>query len=265
MKFNKDNGYIAYDKVGNGTPLLFIHGYPLSRKIWKPQLSALSDLATVLSIDLRGHGESFPFDPPYSMDCLADDCKALLDANGIKVPSIICGLSMGGYVALAFFRKYPHSVKALILTSTRASADTPQGKTNREVTIKDVQEHGLSVIAEGMLPKVVSPVTLSFNPQLVSSIREIMLETSVQGVIGASQGMRDRPDSTSLLYRMYFPVLVIQGADDQIIPLPEAQEMKAKIPNATLAIIPNAGHLLNMEQPDIFNQAVRKFIRNTSV
>jgi 3-oxoadipate enol-lactonase len=261
MRFVSENGYFAFDQTGHGIPLLFIHGYPLSRKIWEPQLSGLSDIASIIAIDLRGHGESYPFEPPYPMELLADDCQQLLEYLGITRSFVVCGLSMGGYVTMALYRKYPHLFAGMILTSTRPGADSPEGKANREATVKNVRERGVSYIVDGMLPKLVSPVTLASRPQLVSSIRRIMLETSVQGVVGASQGMRERPDSTTSLSHISFPVLIVHGADDQLIPLSEAEAMRQKIPNSQLVIIPEAGHLPNMEQPEKFNQVVGEFIQ----
>jgi 3-oxoadipate enol-lactonase len=261
MRFVLDNGYFAYEQMGDGIPLLFIHGYPLSRKIWRPQLSGLSDIASIIAIDLRGHGESYPFEPPYPMELLADDCQQLVGYLGITRPLVVCGLSMGGYVTMALYRKYPHMFAGMILTSTRSGADSPEGKSNREATVKNVYERGVPYIVDGMLPKLVSPVTLSSRPQLVSSTRRIMLETSVQGVVGASQGMRERPDSSASLSHTSFPVLIVHGADDQLIPVGEAETMRQKIPNSRLVIIPEAGHLPNMEQPEKFNQAVGEFIQ----
>lgn len=260
MKLKLDGGFLTYDLIGKAVPLLFIHGYPLSRKIWQPQAEALSDIASIITVDLRGHGDSFPFEPPYTMELLAEDCKRLLDHLRINEPIIVCGLSMGGYVTLALYRKYPQIFRDMILTSTRAGADTSEGKSGREAAIKNVREHGVAFITDNMLLKLVSPVTADSNPKLMTTIRDIMLQTSVQGVIGASQGMHDRPDSNQLLTEINFPVLIICGADDQIIPLSEAQIVRQHIPGSKLAVIPQAGHLVNMEQPDQFNQVVREYI-----
>jgi 3-oxoadipate enol-lactonase len=150
----------------------------------------------------------------------------------------------------------------LILTSTRAGSDSPEGKVNRDRAVQNVRDHGVAMIVESMLPKLVSPTTLSSKPGLVKSIKEIMLETSVQGVVGASLGMRDRPDSTELLSQITCPTLIIQGADDQLIPVQESQVMEKYIPSSHLLIIPGAGHLPNMEQPDRYNQAIRHFINS---
>jgi 3-oxoadipate enol-lactonase len=261
MKYFIDNGFLVYERKGHGVPLLFIHGFPLSRKIWYPQQEALTDIADVISVDLRGHGESYPFDGPYPMELLADDCKRILESENISERLIVCGLSMGGYVALALYRKYPQIFKALILTSTRAGADSDQGRANRDKTIKQVIAYkDVGNIVDNMIPRLLSGSSLSNNPKLVHALRQIMLETSPNGVIGASLGMRDRPDSTPLLPQIHFPVLIIHGEDDQLIPLQEAEKMNSQIIKSDLEIVPSAGHLPNMEQPDRYNQIVRKFI-----
>ena len=260
MKYQIDNGFLTYDQIGNGIPLLFIHGYPLSRKIWLPQLEVLSSIASIISIDLRGHGESYPFMGPYSMDLLAEDCFRLLGDLHFKPPVLVCGLSMGGYITMALFRKYPLLFRGMILTSTRSGPDSPEGKANRDAAIKNVNNNGTAFIADSMLPKLVAPITLSTKPDLVNTIRAIMLETSVNGVVGALQGMKDRTDSTPLLPQVTCPVLIIHGVDEQLIPFHEAEMMKQHLPNSKLEIISGAGHLPNMEQPNKYNQAIREFI-----
>ncbi len=262
MKYTQDTGFLVYDRLGTGIPLLFIHGYPLSRKIWLPQLAVLSKFSSVISLDLRGHGESYPFDGPYSMDLLAEDCKRVLDDLHINTSIIVCGLSMGGYVTMALYRKHPEIFAGMILTSTRSGPDSPEGKTNRDIAVKNVHEHGVAYAVDGMLSKLVSPLTLATKPDLMNTIHNIMLETSVNGVVGALQGMRDRPDSTPLLSQIKCPVLIIHGADDQLIPVHEADIMCHQIAKSRLVVLPEAGHLINMEQPDKYNQAIRDFIQS---
>jgi 3-oxoadipate enol-lactonase len=260
MKYLLDNGFLTYERKGMGIPILFIHGFPLSRKIWIPQLDDLADISDVISVDLRGHGESYPFEAPYSMELFADDCKRLLESEEITSQIIVCGLSMGGYVTLALYRKYPQLFKAMILTSTRAGADSEQGKINREKTIKNVRKFGVVYVVDTMLPKLLSGYSLSTKPILVNTLRDIMMETSIQGVIGSSQGMKNRPDSTSLISQINCPVLIVHGEDDQIIPASEAETMHHQITNSQFKKIPSAGHLPNMEQSDLYNQILRDFI-----
>jgi len=260
MKINIDEGYLEYEIRGVGVPILFIHGYPLSRQIWRPQLDVLQDRAQMIALDLRGHGDSYPFEGPYSMDMLAEDCHRLLDELQIAPPVLVCGLSMGGYITMALYRKYPQLFKGMILTSTRPGADSPEGKANRQTSVKDAEQHGAGYIADGMLQKIVSPVTLSSNPGLVADINKIMSKTSVEGIVGALQGMMERPDSTATVAKATCPVLIIHGTDDQLIPIKEAEAMHQLIPGSKLVKIPAAGHLPCLEQPEIFNRALADFL-----
>ncbi len=252
---------LAYTDLGQGLPLVFIHGYPLNRGLWQPQVDELWDVARVLAPDLRGHGDSQPVPGPYSMDLLAEDVKAFLDSLGINQPVILCGLSMGGYIAFAFFRKYASRMAGLILTATRALADTPQQKAGRDQSAQLAGQMGVEAIVEGMLPKLLSPKTYAQRPELAALARTIMEKTSLAGILGDLAGLKERPDSTPTLGQIHLPTLILHGADDQIIPLQEAQAMQAAIPGARLEVIPDGGHLLNLENPAAFNQAVRSFLK----
>jgi 3-oxoadipate enol-lactonase len=260
MKLLIDDGFLEYEILGNGFPLLLIHGYPLSRKIWLPQMAGLSDIASMISIDLRGHGDSFPFEGPYPMDLLAYDLKRLLDNLNLKKPVVVCGLSMGGYVTMALYRLHPEIFNGMILTSTRSGPDSLEVKANRDASILNAQKHGASFIADNMLLKLFSHVTLSNKPKLVKLIRGVIENTSIQGIVGALQGMKERPDSTILLSQIDCPLLIIHGTDDQLIPVKEAEIMNRQIPNSQLVKITDAGHLPNLEQPEKYNQAVRDFL-----
>lgn len=259
MRIN--NYEMAYEDRGNGLPILFIHGYPLNRRLWQPQVDGLSGSARILAPDLRGHGDSQSVEGPYSMDTLAADCVALLDALDIHKPVVICGLSMGGYIALALYRNYPKRMGGLILAATRASADTPKGKANRDAAATQAKGNGVESVVESMLPKMMSPKTYQQKPELVQRVKQIMASTSLEGVLGDLMGMKERPDSTPTLGRISIPTLVIHGEDDQIISAEETKQMHAQIHDAFLETVPEAGHLLNLEQPQIFNQAVRRFIQ----
>ena len=260
MKIKVQDITMFYEDCGQGLPILFIHGYPLNHKIWQPQIDGLSDIARIIAPDLRGHGESQATQGEYSMDLLADDCAALLDVIPISQKIVLCGLSMGGYVSLAFLRKYASRLAGLILTATRAAADSSDAKENRLKSINKVKNEGIEPIITGMLPNLLSPHTLSSNPALVAQVREIMQSVSPQGYIGDLMGMKNRPDSTPLLPKIDIPTLLIFGDEDQIIPLEEAKSMHSLIPASQLAIIPGAAHLLQLEKPTEFNDIVRNFI-----
>lgn len=260
MRINANNLALDYSDNGGGIPLLLIHGYPLSRALWEPQVTGLADAARVLALDLRGHGSSDPVPGPYSISVLADDCRGFLDALGITRPVVLGGLSMGGYVVFEFYRKYPQRIAGLILAATRAGADSPEAKASRDKAATTARDKGVSAIVETMLPKMLSPKSYQTRPELVTRVRKMMTSTSFAGVVGDLAAMRDRTDSTALLAQIDKPTLILHGADDQLIPPAEAQVMSAAIPSARLHILPDAGHLLNLEQPEAFNDAVRRFL-----
>jgi len=253
---------LAYDESGSGRPLLLVHGYPLNRHMWQPQVATLGDASRVIAPDLRGHGESGAPDAPHTVDRLADDLAELLDGLGVTQPVVVGGLSMGGYVALAFYRRHTARVAGLILAATRAGADSDAGKANRDKAIELAREKGVDAIADSMLPKMLAPATYESRPALVHQVRQIMTSTPLNGVVGDLSAMRDRPDSTELLGGILQPVLVIHGQDDQLIPPTEAEAAFARLPHGRLALIPGAGHLLNLEQPEAFDAEVRTFLRS---
>ncbi len=260
MKVRLKDCTIEYQDRGEGAPLLLIHGYPLSRKQWDPQIDGLSGAARVIAPDLRGFGGSEAVAGDYTMEMLADDCHALLEGLDILQPVVVGGLSMGGYVTFAFYRKYPEWVAGLILAATRPGPDADPAKAKRDEAAALAQKGGSAAIAESMLPKMLSPKTYQNNPGLVGRVREIMESASVEGIRGALMGMKNRPDSTPLLEEIQKPVLVLHGADDQLIPPQEAEATHAKIKGSRLQILPDSGHLLCLEQPHLFNQAVREFL-----
>ena len=260
MQTRVNNFNLAYSDQGQGMPLLLIHGFPLSRKLWEPQLS-LAGGARFIAPDLRGHGESEAVTGPYTMDLLADDCAALLDALKVTRPVAVCGLSMGGYVAFAFYRKHQARTAGLIFAATKAGADSLEGKAGREKNAALAQEKGAGAIAEAMLPKMLAPQSYSARPEVVAQAKAMMEATSVAGVVGALLGMRDRPDSTPALAHITVPTLVLHGADDQLIPPKEGEAIAAGIKGAQLKLVPGAGHLLNLEQPGAFNAAVSDFLK----
>lgn len=251
---------VEYEDVGQGIPLVLIHGYPLNRMVWQAQWEGLSDSARVIVPDLRGFGGSVIGAGPIDIGTYADDVRELLDALGIQGRAIICGLSMGGYIALAYERRYPDHVAALILANTKAGPDNEQGKEGRNKSIALANEKGASAIAEAMLPKMLSPKS-SNNTELVAQVRRIMESATVPGIVAALESMRDRPDSTPTLLEFSAPTLIIAGADDQLFPLSVAQVMAQAARNSQLVILPDAGHISSMDQPAAFNQAVKEFLK----
>jgi pimeloyl-ACP methyl ester carboxylesterase len=262
MEIQLSDFRMEYEDQGLGAPVLLIHGYPFNHSLWDPQIKELQKTARLLAPDLRGFGGSDPVRGSYTMDLLAQDCHEFLNNIGVKQPVVVGGLSMGGYVALAFYRLFPERVMALLLTATRAAPDSAEAQAGRTKNVEVALELGAPAIAEAMLPRLMSPKTYSRQPDLVAFARDMMESASVEGIVGALLGMRDRPDSTPTLSQIDKPTLVMHGADDQIVPLKEAQAMQAAIRSSHLEVLPDAGHLLNLEQPELFNTALANFINS---
>lgn len=251
------------DTGGTGVALLLIHGYPLDRTLWAMQLRGLANVARVIAPDLRGFGESSLPTGAVTVDTYADDVNALLDALGVKT-AVVAGLSMGGYIAFAFYRKYPERVRALIFANTKAGADSPEGKKGRNDSATLAREKGAAAIAERMLPKMLTPKTAAERPSVAASVNTMMSRQSVDGVVAALMAMRDRPDSTPALAQISAPTLVITGVEDTLIPPKESELMRDGIRGAKLVVIPGAAHLSNVEQPEAFNRAVSEFLKSIS-
>jgi len=245
---------------GHGLPLLLIHGYPLDHTIWQPQLDGLADTARLLAPDLPGFGQSADHPPLATIAQFAQACHHLLEARHIPRPLAIGGVSMGGYIALAFYRQYAAEVAGLVLVATRAGPDSPEGKANRNKAIALAHEKGPAAIAESMLPKMFAPQTYSSKPELVAYLKNVMQNAPLGGITAALSAMRDRPDSTPWLAEIRPPTLILHGEQDALIPLSEATAMQQAIPRARLEIIPDAGHMPHLEQADRVNTLLRSFL-----
>ncbi len=240
---------------GSGTPVVWIHGFPLSSSVYQPQMS-IAGMRHIVP-DLPGFGRSPAAESDMTMETYAQAVLHELDARGIE-QAWFAGVSMGGYVCLALARIAPERMRGLILIDTRETADDAQGKKGRYDSIAKVRHGGIAPVVESMLPKMLSA---SASKELVAEVREIMESSSDKGVISALRAMAERPDSSALLPKLNVPVLVIVGDEDVITPPSDAQRMAAAIPNAKLVIIKAAGHLSQMEKPEEFNQAVKAFVR----
>jgi 3-oxoadipate enol-lactonase len=239
--------------------LLLIHGFPLSAAMWRPQLEAPPAGWRVIAPDLRGFGNSPLEDERITMDTMADDLAALLQGLGVR-RATVCGLSMGGYVAFALFRRYPTLVRALVLCDTKAGADTEEVRRGRLQGAARVLVDGTSSVVEPMLAKLLSPVAVQRQPALEPEVRGIMEAASAAGVAAAMRAMAARPDSTTVLRSINVPTQIIVGADDQITPPGGAQLMVRGIPGARIDIIPEAGHLPNLENTPAFNSVLDGFL-----
>jgi pimeloyl-ACP methyl ester carboxylesterase len=253
---------LAVHDEGSGPTILFVHGFPLSHTMWRPQLEAFATDHRVLAPDLRGFGESDVTEGTVTMEQHADDLMALLDELNVNEPIVLCGLSMGGYIAWQFQQQYSERLRALILCDTRAIADTPEGVENRKRLAKMVVENGSAAVASAMLPNLFSPVTSDRQQASIDELRETISATSPQGIAAASLGMAERPDATPLLPNIETPSLLIVGEDDGISTPKEMQTIADAMPNARLEVIPEAGHMSPLENPESVNTAIREFLQS---
>ncbi|MGB3526062.1 MAG: alpha/beta fold hydrolase [Flavobacteriales bacterium] len=243
--------------------LLLIHGFPLDHTLWQPNMEALEHVAQVMAPDLLAFESAEAVPEVLTMEHLADQLKAQLDANGIQ-RTVLCGLSMGGYVALAFLERWPERVSGIILCNTRSIADTEEAKEGREATALDVLAKGSEVIARAMVPKLLSEKTRSTVPELAKTVEAMIARQRPEAIAAASRGMALRPDRTHVLRESDTPTLIITGENDALMPLATSEAMATAAPRSTLVVLPEAGHLSNMEAPDGFNSAVVDFLRTLS-
>lgn len=241
---------LAYDRRGQGTPLVLLHGFPLDHHLWDDVVPLLEDTFDMVIPDLRGFGGSTTVEAPYTMDDYAGDIAGLLDQLVIQKAAIV-GHSMGGYVALAFARLYPERISGLGLVSSQILADAPERKEGRYKSAADVSENGIGGVVETMTPKFTA------DERLQSYARASMERQPPAAYIGALKAMAERADSTPLLSSFSFPVVVIHGDSDALIPIDRAREVKAALPQAHLVEISGAGHMPMMEAKEQTAQALK--------
>ncbi len=249
---------IGYDDVGSGTPVVFLHGFPHNRTLWAPQLGGLMARARCIAPDLRGFGES-EVRGPYSMDQYADDVIAMLDALQVE-RAVITGLSMGGYIAFAIWRRHRERVRALVLADTRSGADSDEAKEKRRAMIALARAKGSTAIADAQAGGMVGNTTRDRHPDIADAIHQMLSVAPVEGVIGALEAMIGRPDSTPLLDTIDVPTLIIVGEEDVLTPPTESRAMHARIAGSRLEILDHAGHVSNFERPAAFNHVVSEFL-----
>ena len=254
-----DDIQMAYDDVGMGSAVVLIHGYPFNRSLWNEQVEALSSRYRVVTPDLRGFGESDSSEGPATMNRMAQDVAKLMDHLDID-QAVIGGLSMGGYVALAFCKQFPARVRALVLADTRAQADTEDAKQTRRQQAEKALAEGMAGIADTMLPKLLTPETVSKRPEVVKRVRDMMLKTKPQGAASALLGMAEREDQTEFISTIRVPTMILVGREDAITPLADSETMQSKISTSHLVVLDNAGHVSNVEQTDQFNFALSAFL-----
>ena len=250
---------LAYQSEGKGVPIVLLHAFPLSHAMWKAQVEGLKSMARVITPDLPGFGGS-PLQGKPSIQRIAREVADLLDYLHIEEPVFLAGLSMGGYVLFEFLRQFPGRVRGLGLFSTRALPDTPEAREGRLRTAETIRSTGLEAFSKAILPKLLGATTLKTRPAVVQQVTEMIVANTRDGVADALLAMADRRSSTDLLESIRVPTLVIAGEEDTFIPVKDAQSLQRQIAGSYLEVIPQAGHLVNLEQPELFQEILGKFL-----
>ncbi|HBI46119.1 MAG TPA: alpha/beta hydrolase [Planctomycetales bacterium] len=251
---------VTFLEAGKGPLVLLLHAFPLSSAMWRQQIEALRNDCRVVAPDLRGFGSSPGFTGAPSVDQMADDAVALLDELKIQAPVVVGGLSMGGYVALAFARRHASRLRALVLADTQAGADDAAAAANRDKMIEFASKNPSPAVIDRMMPVALCANTRTKRPEVVGAVQRIASLQAPAGIVGALKALRDRPDATPMLKEITVPTLVIVGREDALTPPAVAEKLTANIRGARLVVLENAGHYSNLEQPERFNEAVRMFL-----
>jgi pimeloyl-ACP methyl ester carboxylesterase len=249
---------IAFDDVGSGLAVVFLHAFPLNRTMWDPQVTALVAECRCIAMDFRGLGDSADAEP-YSMDRYADDVVGLLDTLQIE-RAVIVGSSMGGYVAFALWRRHRARIRALVLADTRADADTAEVATRRRELMEIAETQGSTAVANMQIAGLIGKTTRDKRPDIFDATHRMMAQAPASGIIGGLEAMMHRPDSTPDCATIDVPTLVVVGEEDVLTPPKEARRLHDTITGSRLEVLRQAGHLSNVERPAAFNTVVREFL-----
>jgi 3-oxoadipate enol-lactonase len=239
--------------------LVLLHGFPLNPTMWEPQHALAERGWRIVIPELRGFGDGAQDPPTTSIDDYAGDTIDLLDALHID-QAVVAGLSMGGYIAFALFRHAPRYFRGLVLADTRSEADPPAAVEARTRMQQLVRDRGQQAVADELIPKLVAESTLRSKSAVVDHLRQMILGNSVESIIGALTALMTRPDASPTLGTIHCPTLVIVGQEDALTPPSFSEGMRKAIGGAELAVVPSAGHMSNMEQPILFNDALARFL-----
>lgn len=258
IKINEE--VICYDDFGKSSiPVIFIHGFPFNKSAWQPQMNFLKNNYRVIAYDIRGFGKSTAGDEKPSINLFAEDLIKLMDELQIK-KAIVCGLSMGGYILLNAVNRFPERFHAIILSDTQCIGDTPETKEKRYTTIHQIETNGLFDFATAYVKNVFCQESFNSKNKSIEKINNIILSTSLKTVAGTLNALAQREEKCFSLNKISVPSLILCGKEDIVTPLAQSEFMHAHINNSELYSIDNAGHMANLEQPDVFNKYLNDFI-----
>jgi 3-oxoadipate enol-lactonase len=251
---------ICYDDYGNGeVPIIFIHGFPFDKTSWQPQIDFFKNTNRVITYDIRGFGKSISEDGVVSIALFANDLIQFMNALKIE-KAIVCGLSMGGYILLNALNHYPERFVAIILCDTQCIADSDEVKEKRTKTIASIKTDGLTEFANSFTQNIFSKETIDTKNELVERIKNMILNTNSNAIIKGINALANRQEMCSTLNKIVIPTLIICGKEDAVTPLAQSEFLHQSIKNSKTLIIFKAGHLSNLEQPELFNNTLSKFL-----
>ncbi|MBC7912742.1 MAG: alpha/beta hydrolase [Pyrinomonadaceae bacterium] len=239
--------------------VIFIHGFPFNKSIWDNQLSSLPEGVEGIAYDIRGFGNSSSKHSFFSIDRFAQDLLSFINEKGIK-NYILCGISMGGYIALRAYELSPNNISGLILSDTNCVADSNESRIKRFATVDKILAGGKEEFTENFIKDVFNQSTIKDKPQVVGFLREVILGTSDDTICGTLLALAARTDTSHLLPHINVPVLIIRGVEDKLMSEEQTQQLVSGIKQSTLINIKKAGHLPNLENPDEFNSALNTFL-----
>lgn len=255
---------LSYDDLGEGDlPIIFLHGFPFDKSMWSQQLEDLSSSYRVIACDIRGFGKSRDEVTSFSIDLFSIDLARFMCALGIK-KAVICGLSMGGYIALNFQKKYPELVEALVLCDTQCISDSKDVKQGRMLEIHDIEENGPKAFNEKFVNKVFAEESLTEKPEVVEMVTNVVNNNSRHIIAEGLRALSARSETCSSLSEIPVPMLIICGREDKVTPLEQSEYMHQVADQSSFAVIEKAGHVSNLEQPEIFNQHLKDFLAKIS-
>lgn len=261
MKVKLNNTTINYTERGlpQGLPVVFIHGFPFDHTMWEPQMKALPNHIRAITYDVRGHGQSDVADGQYTIEFFVDDLIALLDLLVVE-QAVLCGLSMGGYIALRAAERHPDRIKALVLCDTRSEADPNEGRVKRSAAIKSIKTDGVPAFAEGFVKAIFAERTFQNNPKAIEEIKSAIKINSPIGICGTLLALASRTDTTAYLPHINVPTLILVGEQDKLTPPSASRAMHEAIQGSEIRIISHAAHMSNLENPSEFNRHLIEFL-----
>ncbi len=252
---------LAFTDQGTGQPVVLLHAFPLSRRMWDETVAAWSSRFRILAPDLPGFGDSRSTAANFTMEGCAREVSQFLRNRSVKEKIVLVGLSMGGYIAFEIIRQFPEKISGLVLAATHPLPDTEAAAKGRQETAEFVLQEGSQALSERLLPKLLGATTLATKPEVTQRVRELIASNSPEGIAKACLGLAARRDSTPVLQMIQIPTLILAGSEDALIPEARSIEMKQQVKKAEQEVFTACGHLVNLEQPQAFQERVLEFLK----